>query len=89
MSLVNFFNDISTDIHFASYNVFNVRIGESASFGSDVNFGLTFSVLDRDIDKVSVGDGPYSLVLHIIDSVDILNFVKNFYFEEHRINFGE
>lgn len=89
MSLINLFNYISADINLTSDDIFYIRIREITSFSSNVNFRLTLSVFNRNIDEISVGNRPDSFVLHIIDSVHIFYFIQNFNFEKHRIDFGK
>ena len=89
MILIDFLNDVCSDKDLSSDCALLLRIGIIACFGSYVYFIRILLIGDCDIDEISVPDGPYSFVLHVVNFEHILFFQEDFDLDQLKIHFLE
>ena len=80
---------VSCDENFSSDCSLLLGIGIVTCFGSNVYFVLVLGEGDCNVDKISVPDGPYSFILHVVNFEHILFFQEDFDLDQLKIHFLE
>ena len=85
MTLINFFNDIASDINLSPNHSLNLRMRVTASLDPYVYPRLVLSLFNWNAYKISVWDRPLAFVPHVVYFERFWFLVEDFYLEELRV----